>query len=263
VAESGAPGSAFAGPLPPRGLRRPAPAPVPWRVWEALALLAFFGASQLAAGLGLGFLARTWGGPDTEPSAAPLLIAVVLVSHGLGWTALRGLLVWRHGLGFAAALALRRVPARTLLRTYGLGLAVYLAALTPAALFPPPPEHSNLFLEIFRQGGATLAVLFAVAVLLAPPIEEALFRGVLFPALRRRLAFLPAALVTTALFTALHVTQTGAYWPAIAAIFICGLALAWLRERTGNLWQPIVFHMGFNSVPFLVWLAALPFGGIG
>ena len=97
---------------------------------------------------------------------------------------------------------------------------------------------------------------------MAPALEESLFRGLLLPALRQRFGVWSSALAVTALFTVLHVAQVGTYLPALAGIFACGLALAWLRERTGSLWPSIAFHMGFNSTPFLVWLLALPFGGL-
>jgi uncharacterized protein len=157
---------------------------------------------------------------------------------------------------FAEALAFRPFPLRLLIRIGLAAIAVYIIALLPALVFPPPKDHTNLFLEIFKAGGITLVILLVIAVVLAPLLEEVIFRGLLFPALRRLMAFWPAAILTTVLFTGLHFTQTGTYWPAIEGIFICGMVLAWLRERTGTLWASIAFHMGFNSTPFLAWLLA-------
>jgi hypothetical protein len=245
---------------PPSGVAvrvRPVIGQVPWRVWEVLTILVLFSASQILAGLTLHPLL----GGGEEPRLVLLLPGVVAISHGVGWLLAIGLVRWRYRRPFGAALAFRRYPLRALVRIGLAAIVVYIVALLPALKFPPPADHTNLFQEIFKAGGATLIVLLAIAVVLAPLLEEVLFRGLLFPALRRRLRFWPAALLTTAMFTGLHFTQTGTYWPAIEGIFICGLALAWLRERTGSLWPPIAFHMGFNSTPFLAWVLAQA-GGI-
>jgi hypothetical protein len=240
---------------PPAGvaaLLRPVFSQVPWRVWEVLAILALFSGSQILAGLTLHPLL----GGGEEPRLVLLLPGVVAVSHGVGWLLAIALVKWRYRRPFGAALAFRRFPLRMLVRIGLAAIVVYIVALLPALVFPPPADHTNLFLEIFKAGGATLLLLLVIAVLLAPLLEEVLFRGLLFPALRRRLRFWPAAVLTTLMFTGLHFTQTGTYWPAVEGIFICGMALAWLRERTGSLWPSVAFHMGFNSTPFLAWVIA-------
>ena len=240
----------------PVTVRRPA-----WSLWEPLAGIGVLGLSQLALGLGAGVALRHYLPGDATVRIELALPFVIVGSHGLTWAAI----VWivrRHGLPFRKALALDGAPTAALLRPYLAGIAMYFLLLPLLALFPPPPDETNLFTEIFRKGGPALAVLLGSAVLLAPPLEEALFRGLLLPALRRTLKAWPAAVAVTAIFTALHVTQVGPYWPALAGIFACGLALARLKERTGSLWPSIAFHTGFNSTPFLVWLAAQPFGGL-
>lgn len=225
---------------------------VPWRVWEVLVILALFSASQILAGLALHPLV----GGGEEPRLVLLLPGVVAISHAAGWLLALGLVKWRYRLGFASALKFHRYPPRLLVRIAAAAVGIYIAALLPALAFPPPPDHTNLFLEIFKAGGPTLLLLLVIAVLLAPFLEEVLFRGLLFPALRRRFQFWPAAVATSVMFTGLHFTQTGTYWPAVEGIFICGMALAWLRERTQCLWPSIAFHMGFNSTPFLAWVVA-------
>ena len=233
----------------------------PWRLWEPLVAIGVLGLTQLVLGLALGIALRRYFQTSAAVHLDLALTIVILGSHGATWLAILWI-VRRHRQTLRTALALGDAPTWRLARPYAWGIGLYVLMLPLLALFPPPPEQTNLFTEIFRNGGPALAVLLITAVALAPVLEESLFRGLLLPAARRTLNEWTAAIAVTALFTALHITQVGAYWPALAGIFACGLALARLRERTGSLWPSIAFHMGFNSTPFLVWLIAQPFGGL-
>ena len=80
-------------------------------------------------------------------------------------------------------------------------------------------------------------------VVLAPIIEEILFRGLLFGALAPRLGVLAGALITALLFGAVHGDLV--LFPALAALgFIAALAYA----ATGNLTVAIALHAINNSV---------------
>jgi membrane protease YdiL (CAAX protease family) len=85
-----------------------------------------------------------------------------------------------------------------------------------------------------------------IAVGLAPVYEEVIFRGLLYPALRRRLPRGSSVVLCAACFALVH------FSPAqMPALFVLGLALAWLYERTGTLAAPIAFHAAFNGFTFL------------
>jgi len=230
-------------------------------LWGALGAIGVLGASQLVLGLSLGIALRRYVHTEAAFRLDLALLVVVVGSHLFTWSAIFWM-IRRRGLRLRPTLALEAAPTRRLWRPYAAGIGLYALMLPVLAIFPPPPDETNLITEIFRNGGIGLVFLLATAVFLAPVLEESLFRGLLLPALRQRFALWPAALAVTALFTVLHVAQVGGYLPALAGIFACGLALAWLREKSGSLWPSIAFHMGFNSTPFLVWLISLPFGGL-
>jgi membrane protease YdiL (CAAX protease family) len=79
----------------------------------------------------------------------------------------------------------------------------------------------------------------------APIAEELLFRGLLFGVLRdSRLGLTGTMIVTAALWATLHM-QYSLY--GLAAIFLIGLYLGWLRERTGSLIPPIFCHALYNG----------------
>lgn len=94
--------------------------------------------------------------------------------------------------------------------------------------------------ELTRHGEFFWIVMLAV--LAAPIIEEYLFRGLLFQAMRRNLSPAAAAAASAAVFAAIH--------PPIAfpAVFLLGLAAAWTLRRTGLLASAIAAHMTYNGL---------------
>jgi len=178
-----------------------------------------------------------------------------------------------HGVGLAAVAILVRVERRSWLKAFGLdqspvrtlGLALASLMLVAPAVYAlhaaaaailrkfgvDPAPQSSVELLIQSGWGARLVIAF-FAVVLAPVVEELLFRGLFFPLLRDaglpRLAWLGTAL----LFGLIH-GNAAAFLPL--AVF--GFFLAWLYERTGNLLAPVAAHAGFNLIPFI--LVALGF----
>ena len=103
-------------------------------------------------------------------------------------------------------------------------------------------------------------------------IEETLFRGFLLSAFRASWRIVPAALASSAIYAAVHFLTgatapaaidwiTGfalaaqslaglagralADWPSFLSLFLLGLALCWVRERTGSLYACIGLHAAF------------------
>ena len=95
--------------------------------------------------------------------------------------------------------------------------------------------------------------LFAVAVCLAPIVEETLFRGCLFGAIRRRHRALAYA-VSALAFSLLHVWQYAVVYLDLSQLLYIvqylpvSIALAWCYERSGSLWTSIFLHMFINAI---------------
>lgn len=88
------------------------------------------------------------------------------------------------------------------------------------------------------------------AVVLAPLWEEIAFRGFLLSALAKsRLGFWPAALLSTTLWTLLHV---GYSWPGLASVFMAGIGLSWIMLRTGSMRAVVVAHGVINAFALVV-----------
>ncbi len=80
------------------------------------------------------------------------------------------------------------------------------------------------------------------AVILAPFCEEIVFRGYIYPTLKKISGPWIAAIVSALFFSAAHGSLA-----TLAPLFIFGLALVYLYEWTGSIWAPISAHLLFNG----------------
>lgn len=86
-------------------------------------------------------------------------------------------------------------------------------------------------------------VLILGACVIAPVAEEIIFRGYLYPVLKRFTEPFIAAILTGILFGAIH----GQIW-AVIPLSIFGILLALLYEKSGSIWSCILCHALFNSI---------------
>ena len=87
-------------------------------------------------------------------------------------------------------------------------------------------------------------------VLFAPIAEELFFRGIVFNAWRREASRRWAYIGSAALFAVIHLSLV-----SLVPIFLLGLALAWVYERTGSLLAPIAMHATVNGISVALALA--------
>lgn len=87
------------------------------------------------------------------------------------------------------------------------------------------------------------AYLHLVAVVVAPAVEEILFRGIGLPFLVRRVGVGPAVFVISLLFALIHF-----HVPSVVPLFVVSLALCVAYVHSGSLLVPIVMHALFNGV---------------
>jgi membrane protease YdiL (CAAX protease family) len=93
---------------------------------------------------------------------------------------------------------------------------------------------------------------FALVFLIGPFLEELFFRGCLYRALRRRLNVLAAVLVSSFVFALMH-----GYFFLFFYVFLVGLSLAYLYEKTESLVAPLSFHMLNNLFVLVLFLLGL------
>lgn len=88
-------------------------------------------------------------------------------------------------------------------------------------------------------------LLFGVAVVGAPVMEELLFRGLLFRSLRGWMPFWPAAAASSLLFAVMHGYRVIPLVQLILGLFFCRL-----YERTGSLSASMVAHSANNAAAY-------------
>lgn len=159
-----------------------------------------------------------------------------------------------------AALGLRPFDVRAailipLVFVLGLSSLILVNLVLTAAL----GGFENPQVEAITGGSALsapeLAMLMLLVAGLVPFAEELFFRGMLYPVLRARMGPVPAIVLNAALFALIHV-----YPLLLPGLFVVGLALAYLRERSGSLWPSVVYHAMQNSLALLSISATLASG---
>ncbi len=114
----------------------------------------------------------------------------------------------------------------------------------------PPQEAAQTVMA--RQLWPEAAATAAAVVIVAPLLEEMVFRGFLLSALSRRMGPTGAVVLSAALFGLLHTADHPFYG---GPIFVLGLLLGWLYLRTGRLWVAVGCHGTFNALALVtMWL---------
>ena len=97
-------------------------------------------------------------------------------------------------------------------------------------------------------------------VLFAGLTEELFFRGLLLNSLMTRLSFVKADVIAASAFALIHLPSwlsSGGVHPAallanIASVFVVGLLLGGVFEKSRNLWGPFLFHALYNFAVFFL-----------
>jgi hypothetical protein len=109
------------------------------------------------------------------------------------------------------------------------------------------------FDEMLESSTAALFTTAFLATATAPLVEELVYRGMLYPALRRAAGAAFAVAAVTFLFSLVHVWQYQTSPGTIAAIVLLSLALTIVRAASGRVLPGIIIHLVFNGVQ-VVWL---------
>jgi membrane protease YdiL (CAAX protease family) len=208
-----------------------------------LLALAFVIASLLTAPFGADATALVLGdGELTLLGAIVILVSTQLALLAVGW-----LFVYRPNALAALPAFPGRVPGRAILTGVGWGVVAWVAstvvigivvALLDAAGVEPEPQAAESAIALVDPWLVVLALVF-----LAPIAEEAFFRGIVFNAWLREAGRRWAFFGSAALFAIIHVSLV-----SLLPIFLLGLGLAWVYQRSGTLLAPIAMHATVNGI---------------
>jgi len=123
---------------------------------------------------------------------------------------------------------------------------VLLAAVVAAGSALLPDRRGFPLERLFSSPLAAYA-LGAFAVLVAPFMEELIFRGVLFAFCERLAGLRWAVVVTALLFAALHYPDYEGAWTHLGMILIVGLVFSVARGVTGSLAPSFLLHTAYNA----------------
>jgi hypothetical protein len=189
------------------------------------------------------------------PLHSPLASAWLLIYQPLQFLPIAVILRLRKGT--AEDLGFRKATPNVL--GLGFGLLVLVLLLSVVNNLVMISLGVELQAEQFSQLMADLdqpLALLVTGILLAPPIEEAVFRGFLFGGLRGRLGWRKAALLSSTLFSAAHLQPA-----ALLPTFGLGFLFAYLYQRSNSIWPGIILHTLVNSFSLCAILVVIQTGG--
>jgi membrane protease YdiL (CAAX protease family) len=142
----------------------------------------------------------------------------------------------------------------------GCGLSIFVA-LTSSRV----KDVDNVPIQEFLKNRTGAMLLMAMAVFVAPLVEETVYRGYLYPVLARttsavlqffgmefssatRTGVVTSILVTGTLFGLMHAPQLGYTWGLVSLLTLVGVIFTFARAWTGTVLASFLLHLGYNSM---------------
>jgi len=157
---------------------------------------------------------------------------------------------WKEAFGFQMTSPVKAAAygllAAALFLPVAMGYRELSESVMDLAHFNPQDQAA---VQTLQDPGLTVAektVLGVIMVVFAPLVEEALFRGILYPAVKQRGYPRLALWGSSTLFAAVHFNMV-----TFLPLLVFALMLVYLYETFQNLLVPIVAHAVFNAVNFL------------
>ncbi|MBI3191799.1 MAG: CPBP family intramembrane metalloprotease [Pedosphaera parvula] len=233
----------------------------PWRPESVLRLVMWLFVSLAAGSLLISLLNPTRGAPLTGELKYQAFLISLVTFHGVSLLLVNHLLRehqvgWRVAFGFDAARPGRAFGLALVVACLAFPIAGQLAEWTANIMrsFAVQPEMQVAVKTLQTAETSGQRILFGVFALgVAPFVEEVLFRGIIYPAIKQNGYPRLAWGMTSLMFAATH-SNLMTFLP----LTLLALPLTWLYERTNNLLAPILAHSLFNAANFYWLLASQP-----
>jgi len=161
----------------------------------------------------------------------------------LGWRALSAAPGEGAGKTATPRAALVRLGGRYMLGGAALALVIQAASYFAGTKNSVPME------DLFRDRPSVL-MMMALGILVAPLVEETLFRGCIFPVVSRTFGAPAGILATGMLFGLAHSPQLAGAWTQVALVMVVGVVLTYVRARAGTVLASFFVHFGYNTFLF-------------
>jgi uncharacterized protein len=119
------------------------------------------------------------------------------------------------------------------------------------ALFPP--KHP-LPIQAMTENPHAAVLFMLTAVLVAPVVEETIFRGYLYPVAARSFGVGLGVVITGTLFGLLHARQLWGGWWQIALLVMVGIVFTIARAVTRTVVASYILHVSYNALPVVATL---------
>ena len=224
--------------------------PKPWGLRDLFLFIAFVPIGLFAANIlvsaGYALLQSTmhWHLPKQLSTDPFFLLTLQTFFYGLMLAFIYFLVAVDHRQPFWPTLRWRRLEPGKIL-----GCLVGGALLTVAIALLPPllPDASQFPLQNLFNSRAAAYAIGAFAILVAPFVEEMIFRGILFAIFESQVGLRFAILITAILFGGLHVPEYWGAWNHMLLIFLVGLVFSLARGMSGSLAPSVFLHVGYNG----------------
>jgi len=258
------PASEAPAPLP-LGPKLPEDLRAPWG-WPDLLVFVFFGiGSAIVSAQVAGIAILMWMGvsPASYAKHPTALAAHATMAQAL-WSLVIMLYLFamirvRFDRGFWRAMGWRtlRLEGATplsscLLCLFGGGALAILIQLASAFV---TTDRKLPIQELFQTREGVLFVA-AAAILVAPLVEETVFRGFLYPVLARSWGVAAGVIFTGMLFGLVHAMQLSGGYGQIGLLMVVGIVLTYVRARTGTVVASFLLHLGYNTLLFVAFYFA-------
>jgi membrane protease YdiL (CAAX protease family) len=179
------------------------------------------------------------------------VLFLVLLGYLVAQMRLRFSLPFWRTIGWRPLEAGRLPSAFTYLRFIGGGFFLALLVQIVSARFG---AKVKLPMETLFQDRRAAVLLLLMAVLVAPVIEETIFRGYIYPVVARSFGVGAGILATGTLFGLLHAPQLWGGWMQIVLLVIVGIVFTYVRAVTKTVLASYLFHVSYNSFVSLAFL---------
>jgi uncharacterized protein len=110
---------------------------------------------------------------------------------------------------------------------------------------------AKLPIEVFFQDRRSALLLMLMGVLVAPVVEETIFRGYLYPVIARTCGVTVGIFTTGILFGLLHAPQLKGGWGQIGLLMVVGIVFTYARAVKGTVLASYLLHVSYNSCLFI------------